>query len=45
MIIIKIGRYTNGLFKVFIKHILLLSFIVILKEIIFFSNRKKTRFR
>ena len=36
------GRYANKLFEVFIKYISLLSFIVILKEVILFSNRKKT---
>ena len=35
-------RRANELFKIFIKHISLLPFIVILKEIIFFSNRKRT---
>ena len=38
IIIIKIKRRANELFKIFIKHILLLSFIVVLKKFILFSN-------
>ena len=41
MIIIKTKRRTNELFKIFIKHTSLLPRIMILKQIILFSNQKK----
>ena len=43
VIVIRKGRRVKELFKIFIKHILLLSLIVVLIKVILFSNRKKNR--
>ena len=45
IIVIRKNRRVKKSFKIFIKHISLLSLIVILIKIIFFSNRKKNRYR
>ena len=44
VIVIRNERRVKKLFKVFVKHISLLSFIVILKEINLFSNHLKSLF-
>ena len=43
VIVIRKDRRVKELFEVFIKHILLLSLVVILIKVIFFPNRKKNR--
>ena len=45
VIVIRKGRRVKESFEVFVKHISLLFLVVILIEIIFFSNRKKNRDR
>ena len=45
VIIIRNERRVKGLFKIFVKHTSLLSFIVILKEINLFSSYLKSLFK
>ena len=44
VIITRKERRVKKLFKIFVKHISILSFIIILKEINLFSNRSKSLF-